>query len=258
MVRRYALIGVEGHHDQAFVERTLRVLGFKRMRGRADALDPFWEQFIPKYPRDGDLYARLDMPAILSGLLSGGDELSVAIYAGGGSHLAARLAAIIRNHLPYRERLDAFGIIADADAHDANRVVSRYRKAFEDAFPHMPSAAGRVGTGNPRAGIYVLPDNISVGVLEHLLLDCGQQSYGPLRHAADAYIDALEPAHTGHWGPFSEEKARIAATVSILRPGQTNTVSIIEDEWITAATLASVPRLRQFVTFMRELLALPA
>lgn len=67
---------------------------------------------------------------------------------------------------------------------------------------------------------------------------------------------ATRHALMAHWGPFSEQKARVAATVSVLQPGKTNTVSIVEDEWISPATLAAVPRLAQFAGFLRELLAL--
>ena len=48
---RYAIIGVEGPHDQAFVGKVLKLLGFKdfreELKGIESDLDPFWRKFIP-------------------------------------------------------------------------------------------------------------------------------------------------------------------------------------------------------------------
>jgi len=82
MATRYAVIGVEGPHDQAFVGKVLMGLGFREFGGKASELDPFWEKFKPAYPKNGKLYDRLDMPSILST-----DDLSVALYAAGGASL---------------------------------------------------------------------------------------------------------------------------------------------------------------------------
>lgn len=49
-------------------------------------LDPFWRKFIPRYPRKGNLYKRLDMPSIWFD-----DKLSVAVYVGEGSNLNQNL-----------------------------------------------------------------------------------------------------------------------------------------------------------------------
>jgi hypothetical protein len=62
--RSYALIGVEGPQDQAFVGKVLKFLGFQSFDGQESKLEPFWRNFIPPYPRQGNLYKRLDMPSI--------------------------------------------------------------------------------------------------------------------------------------------------------------------------------------------------
>lgn len=60
---KYAIIGVEGPQDQAFVGKVLRVLGFQDFRTKSKGLDSnldsFWRKLIPKYPQNGDLYKRL-------------------------------------------------------------------------------------------------------------------------------------------------------------------------------------------------------
>ncbi len=45
---KYAIIGVEGPHDQAFVSKVLRkFLKFETFTGEKENLDKFWHKFIP-------------------------------------------------------------------------------------------------------------------------------------------------------------------------------------------------------------------
>ena len=50
---KYAIIGVEGPHDQAFTGKVLKLLGLKdfreELKGLESQLDPFWRKFIPVY-----------------------------------------------------------------------------------------------------------------------------------------------------------------------------------------------------------------
>jgi len=170
---RYAIIGVEGPQDQAFVGQVLKqLLGFKDFRGKEfrglkKNLDPFWQMFIPKYPKDGDLYKRLDMPSILYN-----DSVSVAIYAGEGSNLVKSLDRLIRDHPPYQEELMALGIVADADRKAPDAVVAPYCNCFRSYFPNFTDQAGAIDRSVTRTGIYVFPDNVNPGVLETLLCQC--------------------------------------------------------------------------------------
>ena len=54
---KYAIIGVEGSHDQAFTGKVLKLLGLKdfreELKGLESQLDPFWRKFIPVYPKKG-------------------------------------------------------------------------------------------------------------------------------------------------------------------------------------------------------------
>ncbi len=63
MADRYAILGVEGPHDQAFVSKILQLMGFQEFKGKKSKLAPFWFQFIPTYPKK-HLYVRVDMPSI--------------------------------------------------------------------------------------------------------------------------------------------------------------------------------------------------
>ena len=259
MSRKYVLIGVEGPHDQAFVSRILcKLLGFCEFKGDNSKLDHFWRNFIPNYPRGGNLYKRLDMPQILYN-----DNFSIAIYVGGGSDLIKNLKAKLSD-------IDistffAFAIVADADNNTPNEVAKKYHKDFKEYFPHFPTEvtqSGNVTEGSPeletKAGIYILPDNSQPGVLDTLICGCGDLVYPEYMQRAKEYIDRFseeERKKKLKWKPFDQQKAIIATVASVLQPGMTNTVTIKCDDWISIET-AEIPAIKNFTEFLRNLLKL--
>jgi hypothetical protein len=249
--RRYALIGAEGNHDQAFLCRILhKLLGFKKFDDKESDLDTFWRKFVPIYPpKSGRLYMRLDMPSVLHT-----EDVSVAIYAGEGSKLITNLAAKLSD-IDYSSFL-AFGIVADADKHSPNRVAEIYSAGFGDLFPNFPNKPGVIIESSPRLGLYVLPDNSNQGVLDTLLCNCGQAAYPEFMRRARAYIDQFSQEEIKEigWKPFDKEKAIVATVASVLKPGKTNTVSITDNNWICSETIATVSELNSIVSFLKNLL----
>ena len=277
---RYAIIGVEGPHDQAFVGKVLKLLGFKDFREEWDKLDKskrldmskeleskfdkFWHKFIPKYPKQGSLYKRLNMPSILFT-----ESLSVAIYEGEGSNLETNLDDILSANSEYQTNLAAFGIVADCDKSTPAQVVVKYSNCFRKYFPNFPNQAGVVDDINiPRTGIYVLPDNVSQGVLDTLLCSCGEIAYPAYMKRANSYLDSYldefsdldefsqKERKSLKWKNFNREKALVATVVSVLKPGKTNTASIADDNWVSEQTQQQVPALANFIEFLRQLLEL--
>lgn len=121
---KYAILGVEGPHDQAFVGKVLQEYwGFSKFDGKKTNLDPFWHRFIPTYPKHGNLYKRLDMPAILSK-----EPLSVAIYVGEGSNLGNNLDLILENNPPYQNEIFAFGLIVDSDTTEPSEDKAHWKR----------------------------------------------------------------------------------------------------------------------------------
>ena len=251
MTTNYAIIGVEGRHDQAFVLKVLRLLGFKNFDGEISKIDPFWLDLKPEYPRKGNLYKPLNMPSILFN-----DNISVAIYEGEGSNLINNLRATFLNHPQYQNNLFALGIVADCDRDIPENIVKKYSDTFRSYFPNFPEQSGIVDLNFPYTGIYILPDNNHQGVLETLLIECGNIVYPELIESAKNYINIIPAPYKQKWKPFDEEKALIATIVSILKPGKTNTVSISDNLWISEQTQREVVNLQNFVIFMRELLSL--
>lgn len=262
---KYAIIGVEGPHDQAFIGKVLKLLGFKdfreELKGLKSYLDPFWRKFIPVYPKKGNLYKRLDMPSILFN-----DTISVAIYAGEGSNLVTNLDDILSNNPEYQTNLSAFGIVADCDKSNPSQIVERYTNCFRNYFPDLPNQAGVVNTNSPRTGIYVLPDNASPGVLDTLLCECGQIAYPAYMKRANSYLDSYLDEFSDidefspkertslKWKNFDREKALVATVVSVLKPGKGNTPSIADNNWVSKETQQQVPALANFIEFLTQLL----
>jgi hypothetical protein len=195
------------------------------------------------------LYARMDMPSIPATT-----DLSVAIYAAEGNNLKAKFPATFTNNPPYRDAIAAFGIVADADKADATHVAADYAAVYRPHFPKFPDQAGTVDLSALRTGIYVLPDNTQRGVLETLVIPCGDVVYPKHMTAARDYLKEFDPAETNHWKPFDEQKALVATVASVLQPGATNTVTIKFDKWLSspASTL-----IQPFVNFLNQLLRLP-
>lgn len=258
MQRRYALIGVEGNHDQAFLEKILcKLLGFSKLEDQQINEDSFWRKFIPKYPpRPLKLYIRLDMPTILYK-----DDLSVAIYAGEGSKLIQNLSDKLSNISDYSSSLSAFGIVADADKNTPQQVATMYHNGLKEYFPNFPNQLNKVGIvteSQPKLGIYILPDNSNQGVLDTLLCTCGEVVYPEYMQRAKDYINKfseIEVKKLG-WKPFDREKAIIATVVSVLIPGAGNTPSISRNHWVSTETENQIPELRNLSNFLVRLLDL--
>ncbi|MDD1429486.1 hypothetical protein MEO94_34735, partial [Dolichospermum sp. ST_sed9] len=227
----------EGNHDQAFISKILCILlGFSKFDGKISELDPFWRKFIPNYPKGGNLYVRLDMPAILDT-----ETLSVALYAGEGSNFITNLNDKLSD-IDYSTLL-AFAIVADADDDTPNKVAEKYHHGFQKYFPNFPitvNATGNVITGSPKLGIYILPDNSQQGVLDTLICDCGDLVYPEYMQRAREYVDRFSEEERKKkplkWKPFDQEKAIIATVVSVLKPGKTNQTSISDNGWISSET----------------------
>jgi len=254
---KYAIIGVEGSHDQAFTGKVLKLLGLKdfreELKGLESQLDPFWRKFIPVYPKKGNLYKRLDMPSILFN-----DTISVAIYAGEGSNLVTNLDDILFANSEYQTNLAAFGIVADCDKSTPDRIVEPYAKKFRSYFPNFPQCPGVVDTNSTRTGIYVLPDNQRPGVLDTLLCECGEIAYPAYMERARSYLDKFleEEKKILKLKNFDLDKALVATVASVLTPGLTNTVSIAQNDWVSEQTQQQVPALANFIEFLRQLLEL--
>lgn len=255
---RYAILAVEGQHDQAFVVKLLRRMGLNLYDGVAATLDRFWRPFVPTYPtKEGKLYARMDMPSIVFN-----HDIEVAVYCAEGSNLHSTFPATFVATPRFKTEVAAFGIIADSDDAAPAKVASDYADVFRQHFPNIPSAPGAVDTSAIRTGIFVLPDNANQGSLESLLLECADVVYPDLKAKARAYLDGIDRTllNAGDLKdirkPFGENKAWAGCVSTVLKPGKTIQTSIQDNRWIEPRTQA-LPSVQRLADFLKELLNIP-
>lgn len=257
MSLRYCLLATEGPHDQAAISKLLQLSGLKEFNGEKRDLDPFWEGFVPNYPKAGNLYKRMDMPTILTS-----QTHSVAIYWGEGNNLVPNLNAIITNRKHYAEEIHSFGLIVDADKKLPLEIAKQKAKELQASFPMLSNVPGLISDGSPRTGIYILPNNEQRGTLDSLLVDCAATVYPEHKvgatHFLDTLLNTLDAVHTKKLRKdFAKEKAVVASIVSALRPGASNTSSIAQDQWINAQTVNSIKDVKLLSCFIAALLQLP-
>lgn len=247
----YSILGVEGPHDQAFIGKLLIQYGLERFGGERDLLDSFWEKFIPVYPTRGKLYVRLDMPSIFTS-----QKHSIAVYQGEGSNLCKNLKGRIKEHDPYIKDIHAFGLILDAEKETPQQKATYYVNELRELYPNLASEPGKIVVGEPRTGIYVLPDNKRQGTVDSILVDCATFIYPNHKAGAIRFLDGLNTAHKSHWRPFAREKAMVATIASVLKPGATNTSSISQNDWVCSKTVNEVAEVALLGKFLKDLLGL--
>jgi hypothetical protein len=242
----------EGPHDVEVIGRLLSPLGAKRVQ-KFRELDLFWERLVPRtFPHEGDLLRRVPVPVFFQA-----DKFSVAVKP------AVGISAIPQVTRASLAALDdppaAVGVVVDADAQNALDVWQK----ITDEMPEFDfgKGPGQLGRGEPRSGVFVLPNNKDAGTLETILLKCGEQVYPGLIEGARAWIGPLDPADRAIFvnkqegrdlaKPAGKDKAVVAAVASVLRPGKSVQVSIQDNQWISdpeKLAVAEVTALQKFIT----------
>ena len=241
----------EGPHDVEVIGRLLSPLGAKRVQNFSE-LDLFWERMVPRtFPHEGDLLRRVPVPVFFQA-----DKFSVAVKSAVG---ISAIPQVTRASLAALDDLPAaLGIVVDADAHNALDCWQE----ITDKMPEFDfgNGPGQLGSGEPKSGVFVLPNNKDAGTLETILLKCGEQVYPGLIEGARAWICPLDPADRAIFvnkqegrdlaKPAGKDKAVVAAVASVLRPGKSVQVSIQDNRWISDSekpTIAEVTALQEFI-----------
>jgi len=255
MSQRKLLLVVEGNHDEAFIAALLRKgHGFSAVT-RLSQADPYWRATIPTtFPHDDDLRRRMPVPYFYTRA-----DASLAIIVAVGE---SRLVNVVSDTLAVlgEPTVDAIGVVLDADdRRSVNERFASIREALRELQLTPGSMPGEVGASAPNCGVYVLPDNVSRGTLEDILLECAGKNYRAALEAANALVDRVDPRD--YQGddlrelnkPAGKNKARIAAITAILKPGKTTQASISDNRWL-GGDVSALDSVRKFEAFLNELL----
>lgn len=254
---RYAYIVVEGIHDLEVLAQLLKLEGFDRVR-QFSSPDRFWEKLVPKsFPIDDDLLKRVPVPTFVERR-----DHSVAIHTAGS---LSRITQTVEETMTLlgggATTIEAIGVVVDADDSRPSVRFEALKTKLESYGLTLPSSPGLVSIGPPRAGIYVIPDNIGTGTLEHLLLQCAEENYSNLRDTARSYLDSFDKSAllsselAEFTRPFGLEKAWVAAIGNVLKPGKAIQVSLQDNRWIDAGT-SSLPDIKNLQRFLKEIVGL--
>jgi hypothetical protein len=261
MPSKLAYIGVEGPHDIEFVARLLKPRGFTRVKRLAD-LDPYWVDLVPKtYPPDDVLLKRVPVPFFFQSTTH-----AVAIQSAIG---VSNLVSLVQGTLDLKQNAlpAAVGVILDADGDQTpqqrfSAILTELATKGVLTVGQAPANLGGVTTGNPRWGIYVLPDNAARGTLEDILLECADTAYPNLKQHAETFVNGFDQAQLTEGDtddfnkPAGPNKTRVACISSVLKPGKAIQVSIQDNRWFEGPTL-TLRRVVAVSDFLRQLLALP-
>ncbi len=88
------------------------------------------------------------------------------------------------------DHVSGFGVIVDADLIQPASRLSAFRSAYRGVLPAVDRVEpGRVLEGQPRLGLWVFPDNASLGCLEEVLLRHLEDTRPALLRAARGFVE---------------------------------------------------------------------
>lgn len=255
---QYSYLVVEGPQDLEFVGRLLRAGGLHKVQ-REEKLEAFWHPLIPRhFPPGGDLLKRVPVPVFFQS-----PSHSVAIHSAGGID---RLVPTVGETLIVpgfkSPDLSSIGIFLDADWQTAVQDTFAALKA-EMQTVGLPAAdePGTVNHAAPRTGIFIFPDNHSLGTLENLLDDCATLVYPELREKARQFIaggsaTSLTNEDLGEFAkPAGEIKVKMGCIANFLRPTRAIQTSIADNRWLCDESSA-LPNIARLHAFLKDLIEL--
>ena len=132
----------------------------------------------------------------------------------GYSNVVKALTVELKN-----EHRRAVGFVLDADMRAMDRWAEIRKALVDRAVPERPDPQGTIVTGNPRLGLWLMPDNGSNGELEDFVAGMVRENDAGWPYAK-AYLDRLPQTEREH-----VEKKRMKATLHVWlankkRPGR--------------------------------------
>jgi hypothetical protein len=263
MTRQYAYFVVEGDSDQIILRRVLqKFLGLRVWSGTdmTEAINRWIDKNTfditsTRYSKQ-DVYKRIPIPSLL---YQDDKELSVLIrHWEGETQLIEKVKGEFDGS-DIHKSLSAFAVFADADNKNAGDKAAKYSNAFSQYFEAFPPGPGLISGETQKVGTFIFPDNSTQGVIENLIIECGEYVYPDLLNNAKEYVDKYKLSFGSSppgWRPYSEEKSILASVVSLLKPGASNLVSFREHDWIDEVSKEKSYSLKRLIRFCTDILSL--
>lgn len=177
-----------------------------------------------------------------------------------GPHDLEFVARLLKHgHWPF-----AVGVVLDADDTEPDARFSSICAHMGKKGLSTPSRPATMAPGPPRCGVFVLPDNKSLGTLEDILLECAGINYPRLLQRAEALVGSIDMSEDGlkkeglitkedrklFSKPAGPKKATVSCISAVLRPGMALQNTIHFNRWLEgeALTLARVAAVQRFLT----------
>ncbi|MGM0898257.1 MAG: DUF3226 domain-containing protein [Bacillota bacterium] len=236
-LKRYYFFVVEGIHDSAAIGKVLKKRGFVNKRFIHE-VDEYWDRLIPKsFPHKGDLQKRVPTPEFYQN-----ETISIGVLnAGGETNIAPAIEGSVLNLSV--DELSGIAIFCDADSLKAKLkfdAIYRHVQEIEDdeiKVIFKDVEFNKIKESSCKVGIFIFPDNNSIGTLEDFLLLGGETKYADLHELAQVYTKNIPSKYRREWGPTSENKVLVGVMANVLKPGKSNQVSISDNKWITEESL---------------------
>lgn len=239
----------EGAHDVSFLGKLLVRNGFIKIEN-FNMIPPEWMTLYPKkFPWDGETIQRV---ARFPDLFHNNQIVVGLLNSGGDSKLIGSL----------RTALDAIGprnvelvlVFADADMAPAeNRfrslqieLAALNAQATLEGVPEfpivVPSKIGKIDGANPAIGVFVFPNNYSMGSLEDVLYACATQTHPEVAEKAQDLVTQLDKdlaekhqSLKNLRAGLGKAKAKMGIVANILKPGTSLAVAVEQQNIIPIA-----------------------
>lgn len=257
---KYSFIVAEGSHDIEVLAQILKSYSLKRIT-KLTKLDQYWNILVPKnFPINDDLTQRVPVPTFFQN-----NELSVALHNAGGESQLVKTISENLSILPVTSTISGIGIILDADTIKSPNerfklcIKKLNKRNLTQLQSSLPSSPGVVTKGSVRCGIFVIPDNISKGTLEHILMECAERNYPDLLNLSRNYIDNIDTSLLTEEDlvefqkSAGKNKAILSGITSVLKPSSSLVVSLKHNRWVDEETL-KLDRLVAIRNFVGEII----
>lgn len=253
--------------------RLLKLKGFEQMKTLSNIPEQY-RKLVPKdYPvkdetgREAPLIDPHPVPRFYQN-----EGQWVFILIGGGSKSAKTLAKALRVAGLSGFTPEAVGVMLDQDLEATpmearDLFIAQFNKEKDIPILDFAIQPGTLVEGPPRVGLFVLPDNLSTGALEDLLLECGEENYKELKRFALTFRDdALANGQltaddlrsygqsAGQKRTSKLKKAWVGAMGAILVPAAAIQNSIRDNRWLEGPAL-DLPRVKALQKFLDDLIA---